>query len=98
MAKKKLSHIDDAGKPRMVDVSGKADTVREATAKGTLRITPAVRERIWHVLDDWFPNEREASIVMLWPDPTVPGGQAAATLGLPPIRLIEIDGMLAPVR
>ena len=62
------------------------------------RITPAVRERIWHVLDDWFPNEREASIVMLWPDPTVPGGQAAATLGLPPIRLIEIDGMLATVR
>lgn len=62
------------------------------------RITPAVRERIWRVLDDWFPNEREASIVMLWPDPTVPGGQAAATLGLPPIRLIEIDGMLATVR
>lgn len=36
MAKKKLSHIDDAGKPRMVDVSGKADTVREATAKGVV--------------------------------------------------------------
>jgi cyclic pyranopterin phosphate synthase len=36
MPKKKLSHLDDAGKPRMVDVSAKQDTVREATAKGTV--------------------------------------------------------------
>jgi cyclic pyranopterin phosphate synthase len=36
MPKKKLSHIDDAGKPRMVDVSDKQDTVREATAKGVV--------------------------------------------------------------
>ncbi|HQW20075.1 MAG TPA: type I-E CRISPR-associated endoribonuclease Cas2e [Rhodocyclaceae bacterium] len=62
------------------------------------RITPAVRERIWHVLSDWFPNEKEASIVMLWADTSMPGGQAAATLGLPPVQLIEIDGMLATRR
>jgi cyclic pyranopterin phosphate synthase len=36
MAKKKLSHVDDGGRPRMVDVSAKADTVREATAKGAV--------------------------------------------------------------
>lgn len=36
MPKKKLSHIDAAGKPRMVDVSSKQDTVREATAKGAV--------------------------------------------------------------
>jgi cyclic pyranopterin phosphate synthase len=30
----KLSHIDDAGRARMVDVSAKADTKREATARG----------------------------------------------------------------
>jgi cyclic pyranopterin phosphate synthase len=34
--KKKLSHLDDAGRPRMVDVSAKADTAREATAKGAV--------------------------------------------------------------
>lgn len=62
------------------------------------RITPAVRERIWHVLSDWFPNEKDASVVMLWADTSMPGGQAAATLGLPPVRLIEIDGMLATRR
>ena len=62
------------------------------------RITPAVRERIWHVVSDWFPNEKGASIVMLWADTSLPGGQAAATLGLPPVQLIEIDGMLATRR
>jgi len=30
----KLSHMDDAGRPRMVDVTGKPDTVRQAIARG----------------------------------------------------------------
>lgn len=30
----KLSHLDDSGRPRMVDVSAKAESAREATAKG----------------------------------------------------------------
>ncbi len=34
--KPKLSHIDRSGRPRMVDVSAKADTAREATAKGAV--------------------------------------------------------------
>ncbi|MEX0786690.1 MAG: cyclic pyranopterin monophosphate synthase MoaC [Dehalococcoidia bacterium] len=36
----RLSHIDDAGRARMVDVSAKADTVREAVARGTVRMQP----------------------------------------------------------
>ena len=32
----RLSHVDDAGRPRMVDVSAKADTAREAVAKGSV--------------------------------------------------------------
>ncbi len=36
MPKKKLSHVGASGKPRMVDVSGKADTIREASAKGVV--------------------------------------------------------------
>jgi cyclic pyranopterin phosphate synthase len=32
----KLSHLDDAGRPRMVDVSAKDETAREATAKGSV--------------------------------------------------------------
>jgi cyclic pyranopterin phosphate synthase len=41
MAQKKLSHMDDSGRPRMVDVGGKADTVRQAVAKGIVRMQPA---------------------------------------------------------
>lgn len=62
------------------------------------RITPSVRERIWHVLSGWFPNEKDASIVMLWADASMPGGQATKTLGLPPVHLIEADGMLVTRR
>ena len=34
----KLTHIDDAGRPRMVDVTGKPDTIRKAVARGTVRM------------------------------------------------------------
>ncbi|MCP2899144.1 type I-E CRISPR-associated endoribonuclease Cas2e, partial [Salmonella enterica subsp. enterica serovar Typhimurium] len=30
------------------------------------RISPAVRDRVWDVLKDWFPNERDASLIMIW--------------------------------
>ena len=37
---KKLSHYDRAGRARMVDVSGKAPTKREAEASAFVAITP----------------------------------------------------------
>ena len=37
----KLTHIDETGRARMVDVSDKAATVREAVAEGFVRMTPA---------------------------------------------------------
>ena len=36
-----LTHFDGVGKPRMVDVSGKADTAREAVARGRVRLAEA---------------------------------------------------------
>jgi cyclic pyranopterin monophosphate synthase len=36
----KLSHIDDTGRPKMVDVTAKADTQREAITKGVVRMKP----------------------------------------------------------
>lgn len=36
-----LSHVDPQGQARMVDVSEKPDTVREATATGEIRMSPA---------------------------------------------------------
>jgi cyclic pyranopterin phosphate synthase len=41
-----LTHMDEQGRPRMVDVSGKADTRREAVAKGVVRMEGATLERI----------------------------------------------------
>ena len=34
----KLTHIDEAGRPRMIDVTAKAATQREAVTKGTVRM------------------------------------------------------------
>jgi cyclic pyranopterin phosphate synthase len=36
----KLSHLDESGRARMVDVTGKDDTLREAVAKGSVRMKP----------------------------------------------------------
>jgi cyclic pyranopterin monophosphate synthase len=40
----KLTHLDEAGRARMVDVSDKPDTAREAIAAGRVRMSPATRE------------------------------------------------------
>ena len=37
-----LSHLDDQGRARMVDVSAKSDTTRTAVAAGQLVTTPEV--------------------------------------------------------
>ena len=41
-----MSHLDDAGQARMVDVGGKADSLRRAVASGQVRCTPEVIEKI----------------------------------------------------
>lgn len=58
------------------------------------RISPAVRERIWNVLEEWFPYETDASIVMIWQDRDMPGGQSVMVLGSPPIEFVEVDGVI----
>jgi len=40
MAEKKLTHLDDKGRPRMVDVGAKEATARVAVARGTVRMQP----------------------------------------------------------
>jgi cyclic pyranopterin phosphate synthase len=43
---KALTHMDDAGRPKMVDVSGKTDTLREAVARGLVRMQAATFQLI----------------------------------------------------
>lgn len=58
------------------------------------RISPAVRDRIWTVISDWFWFEKDASVIMIWQERQMTGGQAVRTLGIPPIRLVDVDGIL----
>jgi len=41
MVRKNLSHLDESGRPKMVDVTAKAATARVAVAKGSVRMLPA---------------------------------------------------------
>jgi cyclic pyranopterin phosphate synthase len=45
---KKLSHYDQRGRAKMVDVSAKADTRRRAVAHAFVAITPAVLKKLPH--------------------------------------------------
>ncbi len=40
----RLTHVDDSGAARMVDVTGKDITARTATARGRVEVSPAVVE------------------------------------------------------
>jgi len=44
--KKKLSHYDSSGSPRMVDVSAKPQTRRTARAQAFVRVAPAVLRKV----------------------------------------------------
>jgi cyclic pyranopterin phosphate synthase len=43
---KKLTHITSEGEARMVDISAKRPTVREAIARGTVRMKPATLSQV----------------------------------------------------
>ena len=58
------------------------------------RLSRAVRDRIWGVLSEWFYAEVDAGSVMLWYEPSMPGGQQVRVLGSPPLDLIESDGVV----
>jgi CRISPR-associated protein Cas2 len=60
-------------------------------------MTRAVRDRVWSVVSDWHAATGEGSIVMVWRDDTAPGGLGLATLGAPPRRLTDLDGVLVSV-
>lgn len=62
------------------------------------KMSPAVRERVWRVVTEWFTAEQEASVILLWADPAQPGGQSVKTLGLPPVYLVDLDGLLVTHR
>lgn len=61
------------------------------------RLTPAVRERIWTVLEAWHQALGGGSVVMTWRDRKEPCGQGIRTLGTPPRRFVTIDGLVTTI-
>lgn len=61
-------------------------------------LSKAVRLRVWTVLADWWGSLPGGSMVMAWRDPGEPGGMGLNTLGLPPIHLVDLDGLLVARR
>ena len=84
---KKLSHIDEQGKARMVDVGHKPDQVREAFAYGFIRLQP---ETVTLIAEN---NIKKGDVLTI---AEVAGIQAAKQTGglIPlchPLRLTKID-------
>ena len=46
VAAKELTHVDTSGRPKMVDISEKPDTRREAVAKGVVRMQASTLDRL----------------------------------------------------
>lgn len=59
------------------------------------RLNAGVRDRVWAVMQRWFDGQiPDGSIVMVWADPSQPGGQGVEFLGLPPRTVLDYDGVL----
>ncbi len=86
--------------------SGFLSSAMQEVAPGTYlspKQSPAVRDRIWLVLEDWFQalgrgGAQGGSILMAWGDNGKIGGLGLKSLGLPPRTLSEVDGLLLVCR
>lgn len=58
------------------------------------RLSAAVRNRIWSVMQDWHAQLGRGSIVMLWAETAANGGMGLLQLGEPPRDIIAHDGAL----
>lgn len=58
------------------------------------RMNKAVRERVWEILTAWHRSQLDGPIVMTWQDNTEVSGQSVATIGQPPRKLVDVDGVV----
>ena len=61
-------------------------------------ITTGVRDRVWAVADAWWNEAPGGSIVMAYPDKLAPGRLGVRVLGIPPVRLVDVDGIRLVIR
>lgn len=58
------------------------------------RMTKAVRDRVWLVLERWYDEFGGGAILMTWRDRSSPGGQAIRLLGVVPKELVEYNDVI----
>lgn len=57
------------------------------------RMSAGVRDRVWSVIESWWTPRGDASLVMTWPDSSLPGGQQVRTAGVPRKDVISHYGV-----
>ncbi len=57
------------------------------------RMNAGVRERVWRVMEEWFDDAKDGSVLMTWPNSQVVGGQEFFVLGIPRVELVEVNGI-----
>ncbi len=57
-------------------------------------LSPAVRNRMWGVLSQWWRARPGGSILAVWREADAPGGLGLTSLGVPVRRLADLDGVL----
>lgn len=58
------------------------------------KLSAAVRDRTWTVLQEWYSALGNGAIVMAWPDHNASGGMQIKTLGESPKEIVDADGIL----
>jgi CRISPR-associated protein Cas2 len=61
-------------------------------------LSRGVRERMWTVVSAWWEGMPGGSILLTWRDDKAAGQLGLQTLGLPPRKLVDLDGVLLTVR
>ena len=57
-------------------------------------MSSGVRERVWGVVSHWWETLRRGSLVMVWRDKAATGHLHIESLGEPPKKIVDADGVL----
>lgn len=58
------------------------------------QMSQGVRDRVWSVVSDWWSTLGRGAIVMTWRDTKSVGNLQIRTLGTPPKKIVDADGIL----
>lgn len=58
------------------------------------KMSRAVRQRVWKVMEDWYGQLGRGAILLTWQDSTASGGQGVLNLGNPSKEIVDLDGVL----